>query len=61
MGHPTPIGHGWEITNGKWQPVHNMLSPLPHQVLAHERLLNESNESGSDDESGLEYSTDSDG
>ena len=37
-----------------------MLPPLPHLVMAHEHLLNISDEGGSDDESGLGESTDSD-
>ena len=57
--HPTQIGHGWEITNGKCQ-VRYMLPPLPHQVMAPEYLPNSSDESGSDDDSGSGESTDSD-
>ena len=58
--HSTPIGHGWEIINGKCQPVRYTLPPLPHQVMAHEHLPNCSDESGSDDDSGSGESTDSD-
>ena len=58
--HPTPIGHGWEIIKGKWQPGRYTLPPLPHQVMALEHLLNSSDESSNDDDSGSEESTDSD-
>ena len=44
--HPTPISHGSEIINGKCQPVRYTLPPLPHQVMAHEYLLNSGDESG---------------
>ena len=58
--HPSPIGHGWEIINCKCQPVCYTLPPLPHQVMAPEHLLNSSDESGSDDDTGSGESTDSD-
>ena len=28
--HPSPIGHGWELVNGKCRPVRHTLPPLPH-------------------------------
>ena len=56
--HPSPIGQGWELVNGKCRPVRHTLPPLPQQLTPHDC----SNESSSDDErSQCGDSTDSDG
>lgn len=44
--HPSPIGHGWELVNGKCRPVRHTLPPLPQQLTSHDC----SDESSSDDE-----------
>ena len=31
--HPSPIGNGWELINGKCQPVRRTNPPLPEQIL----------------------------
>ena len=57
LEHPFPIGHGWELVNGKCRPVRNSLPPLPQQLICH----NYSDESSSEDErSECGESTDSD-
>ena len=56
--HPSPIGHGWELVNGKCRPVRHTLPPLPQQFTPHDC----SDESSSDDEmSQCGDPTDSDG
>ena len=50
LEHPSPIGHGWEILNGKCRPVRHTLPPLPQQLLHRHCLEESSDESGSDDE-----------
>ncbi|KAF3856929.1 hypothetical protein F7725_017652, partial [Dissostichus mawsoni] len=32
LEHPSPIGHGWELVNGKCRPVRHTLPPLPQQL-----------------------------
>ena len=55
--HPSPIGHGWVLVNGKCRPVRHTLPPLPQQLTTHDCL----DESSSDDEwSQYGQSTDSD-
>ena len=51
--HPSPIGHGWELVNGKCRPVRNIVPPLPEQL----RDIGSSNESSdeSGDDEGSEY------
>ncbi|KAL8563613.1 hypothetical protein ACOMHN_024714 [Nucella lapillus] len=44
--HPSPIGHGWELVDGKCRPVRYTQPPLPQQLT----LRDYSDESGSDDE-----------
>ncbi|KAL8608665.1 hypothetical protein ACOMHN_002894 [Nucella lapillus] len=44
--HPSPIGHGWELVDGKCRPVRYTQPPLPQQLT----LCDYSDESGSDDE-----------
>ncbi|KAJ8375735.1 hypothetical protein SKAU_G00063150 [Synaphobranchus kaupii] len=57
LEHPSPIGHGWELVNGKCRPVCHTLPPLPQQLTPHDC----SDESSSDDErSECGESTDSD-
>jgi hypothetical protein len=34
--HPSPIGHGWELVNGKCRPVRHTLPPLPQQFTPHD-------------------------
>ena len=61
LEHPSPIGHGWEILNGKCRPVRHTLPPLPQQLLHRHCSEESSDESGSDDErSECGQSTDSD-
>ena len=36
--HPPPIGHGWELVNGKCRPVRHTLPPLPQQLTAQMRV-----------------------
>ena len=56
--HPSPIGHGWELVNGKCRPVRHILPPLPQQLTPHDC----SDKSSIDDEmSQCGDSTDSDG
>ena len=61
LEHPSPIGHGWDILNGKCQPVRYTLPPLPQQ-LTPRGCLNESGDesSGDDEQSQCGESTDSD-
>ena len=55
--HPCPIGHGWELVNGKCRPVRHTLPPLPQQLTSQDCSV----ESSSDDEwSQCGESTDSD-
>jgi len=51
LEHPSPIGHGWEIINGKCRPVRHTLPPLPQQLNRRDCSDDISDESGSDDES----------
>lgn len=44
--HPSPIGHGWELVNGKCRPVRYTQPPLPQQLM----LPDSSEESESDSE-----------
>ncbi|KAL8559000.1 hypothetical protein ACOMHN_039756 [Nucella lapillus] len=44
--HPSPIGHGWELVDGKCRPVRYTQPPLPQQLT----LCDYSDASGSDDE-----------
>ena len=61
LEHSSPIGHGWEILNGKCRPVRHTLPPLPQQLLHRHCSEESSDESGSDDErSECGQSTDSD-
>ena len=61
--HPSPIGHGWEIINGKCRPVRHTLPALPessrNQVGA-EIVQNGDESSSDDDASECGESTDSD-
>ncbi|KAJ8365531.1 hypothetical protein SKAU_G00143620 [Synaphobranchus kaupii] len=34
--HPSPIGHGWELVNGKCRPVRHTLPALPQQLTLHD-------------------------
>lgn len=56
--HPSPIGHGWELVNGKCCPVRYTLSPLPQQLPLHDHDY--SDLSSEDEESEWGDSTDSD-
>ena len=47
--HPFPIGHGWELVNGKCRPVRNTVPPLP-EPLRNIGFSNESSDESSDDE-----------
>ena len=51
LEHPSPIGHGWEIVNGKCRPLRHTLPPLPQELLMHSHSVYEScDESGTDEE-----------
>ena len=50
VNHPSPIGNGWEILNGKCRPLRHTLPPLPQQLT----------QLGSSDESDDDSSTDDD-
>ncbi|KAJ8359919.1 hypothetical protein SKAU_G00164440 [Synaphobranchus kaupii] len=54
--HPSPIGHGWELVNGKCRPVRHTLPPLPQQLTLHDCP----DESSDDERSECGESTDSD-
>ena len=55
--HPSPIGHGWELVNGKCRPIRHTRPPLPRQL----SLPGSLSDSSSDDESSeCGVSTDSD-
>ena len=49
LEHPSPIGHGWELVNGKCHPVYNAIPPLPEK-LGDIGSFNKSNNGSSDDE-----------
>lgn len=46
--HPSPIGHGWEMLNGKCRPVRHTLAPLPKELTTCN--INSSDEDSSDNE-----------
>ncbi|KAJ4930797.1 hypothetical protein JOQ06_025105 [Pogonophryne albipinna] len=56
LEHPSPIGHGWELVNGKCRPVRHTLPPLPQQLTR----TDFSDESSDDEMSECGESTDSD-
>jgi hypothetical protein len=64
--HPSPIGHGWEIMNGKCKPVRHTSPALPDRLKPRDSTGDSSNESSdddsesSDDDSEVGESTDSD-
>ena len=59
--HPSPIGHGWKIINGKCRPVRHTLPALPDYLRKQAYTLQNSDESSSDeDASECGESTDSD-
>ena len=59
--HPSPIGHGWEIINGKCRPVRHTLPPFPHKIsLGTFFRTSEITDDSSADDGELEESTDSD-
>ena len=55
--HPSPIGHGWELVNGKCRPVRHTLPPLPQQLTPH---VCSDESSGDEESSQCGESTDSD-
>ncbi len=59
LEHPSPIGHGWEILNGKCRPVRHTMPALPQQLVPRD---DESSDEGSSDDERSECgeSTDSD-
>jgi len=57
--HPSPIGHGWEIINGKCKPVRHTSPALPKKLKLSD-CPDDSNDECSDDESEIGESTDSD-
>ena len=61
LQHPSPIGFGWEILNGKCRPVRHTLPPLPQQFIFFSSSDDIRDDSGSEDErSECRESTDSD-
>ncbi|KAJ8356940.1 hypothetical protein SKAU_G00197340 [Synaphobranchus kaupii] len=46
LEHPSPIGHGWELVNGKCRPVHHTFPPCPSSS----HLMTVQMRSSSDDE-----------
>lgn len=50
LEHPSPIGHCWEIMNGKCRPVRHTLPPLPEQLTRWDSSDENADESSSDDE-----------
>lgn len=61
LEHPSPIGHGWQLVNGKCRPVRHTLTPLPQQLTRRDCIDVSSDDSNSDDErSESGESTDSD-
>jgi len=48
--HPSPLGHGWQILNGKCRPARHSLPPLPQQLTPHESMADSSDSSSSDGE-----------
>ena len=50
LEHPSPIGHGWEILNGKCRPVRHTLTPFPQQFKPRVCPDESSDESSSVDE-----------
>ena len=58
--HPSPIGHGWEVINGKCKPVRHSRPALPQTLKQSDCTDNESSDSSSDEEgSEIGESTDS--
>jgi len=60
LEHPSPIGHGWELVNGKWRPVRHTQPPLPHQLRPRDCTDDSIDDSSSDGDSDISESTDSD-
>lgn len=52
--HPSPIGHGWQVLNGKCRPVRHSLPPLPIQFTPRGNADDTSDESSSDNDSDCE-------
>ena len=60
LEHPSPIGHGWELMNGKCRPVRHTQPPLPHEFIPRDCTDDNSDGSSSDDNSEISDSTDLD-
>jgi len=60
LEHPSPIGHGWELMNGKCRPVRHTQPPLPHQLTPRDWTDDSIGDSSSDGDSDISESTDSD-
>ncbi|MCG8430912.1 MAG: hypothetical protein MJA29_07055 [Candidatus Omnitrophica bacterium] len=57
--HPSPIGQGWEVINGKLKPVRYNDTALPDELRQQEsRLDNSESESSGDDDDSSEVSSD---
>jgi len=60
LEHPSPIGHGWELMNGKCRPVRHTQPPLPHQLTPRDCTDDSIDDSSSDGDSDISESTDND-
>ena len=51
VSHPSPIGHGWDLINGKCRPVRNFAPPLPDVLSSTDTTISDerSEESSNDD------------
>jgi hypothetical protein len=48
--HPSPLGHGWDLVDGRCRPVHHTRSALPIHLPAPGQADSEADESEDDDE-----------
>ena len=59
--HPSPLGHGWDIVNGKCRPVRYTLPALPTQIsTAHITYPDSSDEESMSEDSDNSTDTDQD-
>ena len=57
--HPSPLGNGWELVNGKCRPVRYTLSALPEYLINEKEQCDDNGDTSYDDECGVLSSSDS--
>ena len=48
--HPSPLGNGWELINGKCRPVRYTLSALPEYLINEQEPCDDNGDTSCDDE-----------